>query len=456
MRCHRIVLVKLIIMKDFFKNFQEFLKMPQMRYLWVFIFLLLAILVVDYMFVEILLWRFIIFLALLSMGLVVFFSNLRAANYSLSIKQQKSRLDTIISSIGDGLLVYDADFKILVFNKAAEEIFNLSREKAMGKVIAIDSLKDKELKLLTQVIYPSLAPTVTRRSEQGVYPQMMDISFDEPRLELRVSTSRLVDESGNVFGFLKVVRDRTREVELLKSKSDFITVAAHQLRTPLSAVGWVFETLKAENLNESQQETVKIGAAASSNLLKVVEDLLNVSKLEEGRFGYDFQNFDLIKFLSSLLSQAEAIAKQYNVSMYFDPGVESSLMVYGDPSKLSMAISNLLDNAIKYNTANGQVTVSVRKVKDKPYVQVSVKDTGMGIAPEDLNKLFGKFFRASNVMTKETSGSGLGLYITKNIVARHGGEMSVESELNRGTTFSFTLPTDPSLVPQKEIVYGEA
>ena len=429
--------------------------MPQMRMLWLFILLLLVILGIDYVFIDILLWRIVVFLTLFSIGVVVFFSNLRAAKYSLSIKQDRSRLDSIISIIDDGLIVYDQDFKIMIFNKTAEEIFNLNREKIIGKIIAIDNLRDKELKLLTQIIYPSLAPTVVRRSEQGAYPQIMDMSFDDPRLELRVSTNRLLDENGIAFGFLKVVRDRTREVELLKSKSDFITVAAHQLRTPLSAVGWVFETLKEEKLTNEQQETVRIGAAASSNLLKVVEDLLNVSKLEEGRFGYELQNFDLIKFLASLLSQAEAIAKQYNVNVYFDPGAESSLMIYGDPSKLSMAISNLLDNAIKYNTANGQVTVSMQKLKDKPYVQVSIKDTGMGIPPEDLKKLFGKFFRSSNVMTKETSGSGLGLYITKNIINRHGGEISIESELNRGTTVSFTLPTDPSLVPQKEMIYGE-
>jgi signal transduction histidine kinase len=442
-------------MNNFFKNFQDFLKTPQMRLFWIFILLLLVILGVDYVYVGVLLWRIVVFLTLLSIGIVVFFSNLRAAKYSLDIKQDKGRLDAIISIIDDGVIVYDQDFKIMVFNKTAGEILNLSSEKIIGKAITVENLKDGELKLLTQIIYPSLAPTVIRRSDQGVYPQVIDMSFDEPRLELRVSTNRLLDENGKVFGFLKVIRDRTREVELLKSKSDFITVAAHQLRTPLAAVGWVFETLKEEKLTDEQQETVRIGAAASSNLLKVVEDLLNVSKLEEGRFGYEMQNFDLIKFLASLLSQAEAIAKQYNVSIYFDPGKESSLMIYGDPSKLSMAISNLLDNAIKYNTANGQVVVTVNKLKDSPYVQISIKDTGMGIPPEDIKKLFGKFFRSSNVMTKETSGSGLGLYITKNIINRHGGEISVESELNRGTTFYFTLPTDPSLVPQKEMIYGE-
>ena len=426
-----------------------------MRMLWIFILLLLIILFINFMFVEILLWRLVVFIVLLCIGFVVFFNNLRAAKQNLSTGIEKNRLDSIVSNIGDGLVVYDTNFKIISFNKAAEEIFGINQKDALGHMVTIENVRDRKFKILTQIIYPSLAPTVTRRSEQGVYPQVIDISFDDPKLELRVATSRLVDETGKVFGFLKVVRDRTREVALIKAKSDFITVAAHQLRTPLAAVGWVFETLKSETLTESQQEVVRMGAAASANLLKVVEDLLNVSKIEEGRFGYNFQNFDLVKFLSSLLSQAEAIAKQYNVSVYFDPGEEKELEIYGDPTKLGMAVSNLLDNAIKYNTANGQVTVSLKKMKDKPYVRVAVKDTGVGIAPDDLKKLFGKFFRSGSALTKETTGSGLGLYITRNIIRRHGGEIGVESELNRGTTFYFDLPTDPSLVPQKEIVYGE-
>lgn len=429
--------------------------MPEMRLLWIFILLLFAILFIDFMFVEILLWRLIVFAILVFIGVLVFLNNLRAAKFSLNLKLEKNRLNSIISSIGDGLIVYDSGFKVLIFNKAAEEIFGLSQFKAVGQVITIESIKNKELKILTQIIYPSLAPMVLRRSEQGVYPQIADISFDEPKLELRVSTSRLVDEEGKFDGFLKVVRDRTREVELLKSKSDFITVAAHQLRTPLAALGWTLETLEAGSLTESQRDLVRMSASASANLLKIVEDLLNVSKIEEGKFGYNFQNFDLVKFLSSLLSQAETIAKQYNVSIYFDPGQEKSLMIYGDPAKLSMAISNLVDNGIKYNIANGQVVVSLRKIKDKPYAEISVKDTGIGIPPEDLKKLFGKFFRSGNVMKKETSGSGLGLFIARNIVKRHGGEIWAESEFNRGSTFRFTLPTDPSLVPQKEIIYGE-
>jgi PAS domain S-box-containing protein len=441
-------------MNDFFKNFTKYIKMPEMRTFWVFSVLLLVILLINFMFVQILLWRFVIFVILIFSGFLVFFGDLRIARSNFKIKLDKNRLNSIISSIRDGLFVYDSNFKILIFNKAAEEIFNLKQSRAIGQVITVESLKNDELKILTQIIYPSLAPTIVRRSEQGDSPQVIDVSFSEPRLEIRVSTSRLVDDEGNFAGFLKVVRDRTREVELLKSKSDFITVAAHQLRTPLSAISWTFESLKEEGLSDAQQDLVKMGSTASANLLKVVEDLLTTSKIEEGRFGYNFQNFDLVKFLNSLLSQAEEIGKQYNVGVFFDSGGIDSLAVYGDPTKLTMAISSLIDNGIKYNTANGQVTVNLRKMKDRPYVEVSVKDTGVGIPPEDLPKIFSKFFRSSNIMTKETSGSGLGLYIARNIIRRHGGEMRVESELNRGTTSYFTLPTDPSLVPQKEITYG--
>ncbi|MBU4348558.1 PAS domain-containing protein [Patescibacteria group bacterium] len=443
-------------MNNFFKNFKEYLKFPEMRTLWVFVLLVMFVLFVNFMFVQVFLWRILSFIALLSIGFLVFFNNLRTARFSLKLKLEKSRLDSIISSIGDGLLVYDLNFKILVFNKAAEEIFNLKQSEAIGEVITVEDLKNNKFKTLTQVIYPSLAPAVIKRTEKNIaHLQVMDISFDDPQLELRISSSRLVDESGKTFGFLKIIRDRTREIGLLKSKSDFITIAAHQLRTPLAAVGWVFETLRAENLNENQQDTVRIGTEASANLSKVVEDLLSVSKIEDGKFGYNFQNFDLIKFLASLLSQAEAIAKQYNVNVYFEPGEEKSLMVYGDPTKLSMAVSNLIDNAVKYNVPNGQVIVGLKKIKDKSCVEISIKDTGVGIPEQDLKKIFSKFFRASNVMTKETTGSGLGLYIARNIIKRHGGEMRIESKINRGTTSYFTLPTDPSLVPQKEIIYGE-
>ncbi len=121
-----------------------------------------------------------------------------------------------------------------------------------------------------------------------------------------------------------------------------------------------------------------------------------------------------------------------------------------------MVFSNLIETAIKYNVENGEVIVGVERVEGQPHVKVSVKDTGIGIPADQMDKLFTKFFRAENVVKVVTDGTGLGLYIVKNIVKRHGGEIWAESEINRGSTFSFTLPTDPKLIPPKEVVYGEA
>lgn len=430
------------------------MKSPEMRLTWLLLFLVFTGIVMFGYFLSGA-WMFIGIGLLVTIGTLVFFINLRSAQTNVALRVEKGRAENIIASIGDGIVIYDTEFKIVVFNSIAEQILNVPAGSAIGQSFSLESIKKPEFQLVTQVIFPSLAPNVIHRSDQNTFPNTMDLSFDDPRLELRVITNQLKDENNSTIGFIKIIRDRTREIELLKSKSDFITVAAHQLRTPLSAISWTLESLKKEQLNSSQQDLVNIGVSASSNLSKTVESLLSVSKIEEGRFGYSFKTIDLAAFLGEILSQAEPIAREYKVDVYFEGPQGGALMISADSDKLSLVLSNLLDNAIKYNVPNGQVIVRAEKLADKPYVQISVKDTGMGIPQEDLSKLFTKFFRGGNVMKKETSGSGLGLYIVKNIIRRHGGEIWVESELNRGTTFYFTLPTDPALIPQKELVYGE-
>ena len=283
------------------------------------------------------------------------------------------------------------------------------------------------------------------------YKEIVDISFSDLPLQLRVITDRIKNEKGEVAGFLKIIHDQTRETELLKSKNDFIAVAAHQLRTPLSAVIWAYQSLKNEKLTDVQKEFVETGLAAANNLLKIVEDLLNISKIEEGMFGYKFQKVDLIAFLQSILDQASPVAKEYNIKIYLEPPKEISLEVEIDTEKLTLAVSNLLENAIKYNLPNGQVVVSVERREESPFAEIKISDTGIGIPKESMDKLFTKFFRAENALPKETTGSGLGLYIVKNIITRHGGQIWAESEIGRGSVFHFTLPTDSRLIPQREV-----
>lgn len=438
--------------KLFFKYAKFYLTLPELRLFWIFIFVVLVVSSVNYFFLP---WRW----ALITLGFFIiagvinFTFGLRFTRTNAQVKVERNQLTGIIANLKDGLVAYDPNFKIILFNKAAEQIFDLSEKEMLGQIFDPNFVQKPRYRLLAQTMFPSLAPIVVRRSSTDVWPQIVDISFDN--LELRVLTNRITDASGGLLGFFKIISDRTREKELLRSKSEFITIAAHQLRTPLTGINWTLETLAVSpNLPVEQAQVVKDGLVASQRLLRVVNDLLDVAKIEEGRFGYEFDNVDLIEFISNTLASSAALAKEYGVKVYFEKP-EERIISRVDSNKLKLVLSNLVDNAVKYNIANGEVRVKIEKLKDTPFVQISVKDTGIGIPSEEISRLFTKFYRGSNVVKVETTGSGLGLYIAKNIIRRHGGELWAESILERGTTFYFTLPTDPKLIPAKEVIYEE-
>ncbi len=423
--------------------------MPELRLFWIFLLLIIALLVIDIFYLPFL-WVGISLVITLVSGTIVFWNGVKLARSNLELKVAAGRLERIVTDSDDGVIAYDGNFQILTFNPAAERIFGINKEEVLGQQFGPERAQTDRFRFLAQTIFPSLAPTVVQRSEPGEYPQIADLSFSEPIRELRVSTNRIIGPQNQVLGFIKLVRDRTREIELLRSKSDFITIAAHQLRTPLTAIHWTFEGLAAKNLNPEDKELATRGLNDSVKLLKIVNDLLDVSKIEEGRFGYDFREVNIIDFLAGILANAQVLAKRYEVQLYFDHGKESTINVTVDEERLGLALSNFLDNAIKYNVKNGTVTVKVERLTGKPLLQISIKDTGVGIPADEMNKLFTKFFRAENAMKLETEGSGLGLYIAKNIINRHGGVVWAESVVNRGTTIYFTLPLDPSLIPPKE------
>ena len=382
---------------------------------------------------------------------IIFWQRERLRRVNLEINTASGRLQTLIHDLSDGIIAYDNYFKIQIFNPAAEKIFGVNYEQIVGQTFGPERAQELPFRLLAQTIFPSLAPLVIERSEPGAFPQIVDISFNDPKRELRVSTDKIIGPRGETLGFIKLVKDKTREVELLRSKSEFITIAAHQLRAPLTTIHWMLEGLKGkEKLEAEDKELVASSLMDSAKLLKIVNDLLDVSKIEEGKFGYDFKQINIIDFLSNILTNAEVLAKKYEVKLYFDRGRETVINLMIDPNRLGLAISNILDNAIKYNVKNGSVTVKTERLAGKPYLQIIVQDTGIGIPPEEMSKLFTKFFRAEAAVKAETEGAGLGLYITKNIINRHGGTIWAESIIDRGTTVYFTLPLDPKLIPPTE------
>lgn len=385
-------------------------------------------------------------------------NSFKLAKINFALRLERNQNNAIINSLSEGVIAYDPDFKIWSMNDAAEIICGLRKEEVLDKRVTPEWAANERLKILATIIFPSLASVVMKKTV-ATYPQVVAISLTDPReLHLEITTNQIFDENKNLLGFIKIVRDRSREIQLLKTKSEFITIAAHQLRTPLAGIRWAAESLAKEEvgpLNPEQKELAAQSLATVEKLIKIVDDLLGVSKIEEGRFGYQMEKADLVALIEETLLSYKEIAEKYKVKLsFFKPATPLPLITL-DKAKIMMALQNLIDNAIKYNVENGEVRVKVEQLKDKPYVQVSVEDTGIGIPAEDIPRLFTKFFRSENTLKKETEGSGLGLFIVKNIIKRHGGEIWVRSIEKRGSTFTFILPTDESLIPPVEVASEE-
>lgn len=435
-------------------NLSQFSKTPEMRAFWLLLPFLIAASVVDVVYLRYA-WLWISVAINLAIAAVALIASYKAAELNRSVQTERGELKNIIFSMEDALVAYDTSFRVIYFNPSAEKLFGMRQDAVLGKIIQPQDAQRPGLRRLTQVIFPSLAPVMIPQSAANTYPQIFDLSFTDPELELRVSTSPIGGESGGLLGFVKIAHNRTREVSLLRSKDEFVTVASHQLRTPMTEITWALEAIQnTANLDETTKGLVEHTLNASRGLVKITEDLLSIAKIEEGHFGYKFEKIDVVQFVEKVLEQVLALVNQAGLKIYFEKPESVLPSAIADGQKVTIVLVNLLENAIRYNIKNGEITVKVEKTSDAKFAKISVHDTGIGIPQDQVKKLFTKFFRAENAVKYQTKGSGLGLYIAQSIIRGHGGQMGVESEVNRGSIFYFTLPLDPALVPPKEVPVG--
>ncbi|MCG2689831.1 HAMP domain-containing histidine kinase [Candidatus Parcubacteria bacterium] len=236
--------------------------------------------------------------------------------------------------------------------------------------------------------------------------------------------------------------ERQREKFIEGLKTEFVSIAAHQLRTPLSAIKWIIRMLLDEDLgplNKDQKDYLTKAYINNERMVKLINDLLNVSKIEEGRF----LNKPTKESLSGIIEEALALwvgsAKRKGLVLTFKKSKSRSPTVLVDKEKIVLVLHNLVENSIKYSN-HGEIIIKIDFEKVNSRFVISVKDGGEGIPEEEQEKVFTRFFRASNASKIDTEGTGLGLYIAKHIVQSHGGKIWFESEEGKGTTFYFTLP----------------
>lgn len=410
---------------------------------------LIVLLLVKYWLNKIYVFDFVLILIVL-IGFFVLLFLIDTISRVSRIELEKSQVDGMLKSMNDSVVAYDESFKITLVNNSFERLCGISEKELINNIVKPELNNVVKYSILSKIIFPSLAPELTRLSPD-TNPSKVLIKIFKPReLILELITSRVENKYSHSFGFIKIIKDRTREEQLMRSKSDFITVAAHQLRTPLTGITWGVEVLAKKELgeiNKGQEKILNQSLSALKEMSKTIDQLLKASSIEDGKFGYQFEMGDIIDIINNSLSSHLIKAEEKKIKFIFYPPEFKVPKFVMDKEKIKIVIDNLIDNAIKYNVLNGKIGVKIEPIKDKPFIKISISDTGIGINQKELKSVFEKFYRSPSVLKSHTSGIGLGLYITKNIVKNHGGDIWIESIEKRGTTFNFVLPTDQNYIP---------
>jgi signal transduction histidine kinase len=237
-----------------------------------------------------------------------------------------------------------------------------------------------------------------------------------------------------------VISEIERMARLNKMKSEFVSVASHQLRTPLSAIRWETELILSKfpkGLSEKQKNSIESINLLAERMTRLVSDLLDVARIDQGRLILKRTCFDFEKVVQENMKEFVPLARAKNTSLIFN-GSSSPFFVTGDAEKIGLAIENIISNAIKYTLSRGKVEVNLHRRNN--FVVFTSKDNGVGIPEEQQVHVFSKFFRSDNVVKYQTEGTGLGLYIAKNIIEQSGGRIWFQSIEGVGSIFNFSLP----------------
>ncbi len=351
-------------------------------------------------------------------------------------EEEKDKTQAIISNFSDGLLIFDKKNILNFVNPRAEKLFDLKSEEIIGKKIN-DLKNEPKIEKLIEILTQSLDFDITNNKPDSDFRREIKNNKD---LTIEVTTIPIFNE-GKKTTILAVLHDITREKMIEAMKSEFVSIAAHQLRTPLSAIKWTMRMLLDGDLGDLNEEQMKLAEKAylsNDRMVRLVNDLLNVSRIEEGRYLYKPSHISFSEVVDPILDTYKEEIKRRNIDFQINKPDGKLPLVAVDVEKITLVIQNLLDNAMKYTQPKGEIIFSAES--NEKEIKISVKDSGVGIPKEQHNRIFSKFFRAGNVVRMETEGSGLGLFICKNIVNVHGGKIWFDSEEKKGSVFYFTLP----------------
>jgi len=343
----------------------------------------------------------------------------------------KKETEAVIRSIAEGLVVIDAKGKVIMMNPAAEKLLGSKKKDKIGKPILENMKKEQLISLVKE------DPNNAEDKEIELVSKE-----DDTKKILRSSSAVVENESGQTVGMVSVLTDITKQKELDELKSSFVSNITHELRTPLVAIQKSITLILSKNagrLTDTQEHFLSAADRNVKRLSILIDDLLDLSKMEAGRLKLKCETARIEKVVEEVLENLSTWIKTKSIGMVKDTekGIPDISM---DPDRIIQVLNNLIGNAIKFTPENGTIKVGVSLRREKKEICVSVSDNGIGIAKEDLDKIFNRFYQAGERTLTDISGTGIGLAISKEIVELHGGRIWADSSEQGGATFSFTIP----------------
>lgn len=349
----------------------------------------------------------------------------------LELASEKSRTQTIVQCMGDGLLVTNRDQQLVFCNPAGRRLLKIKRPLQVGEPLENVTPYPEFLGLVESTTHLTGGQEMTSKE---LVPQ----SPSDPILMANCAPIR--DEKGEIIGAVTVLRDITELKELDKAKSTFVSLVAHELRAPLAAIeGYLDVILDGVEVKDPQKvkKILERSRERTRGLLALINDLLAISRMQSGRVAKEKERLQLAILLKEVaeLIKGEAFERQIGINLEIP---DEFPLISANREDVTRVFTNFLDNAIKYNHPGGKVFVRARTIED--FIQVEIQDTGIGIPKKELDKIFDEFYRVKSKETQGIAGTGLGLTIAKKIIEAHNGHIELESRLHQGTTLRVLLP----------------
>ncbi len=353
------------------------------------------------------------------------------------LRDSQQRLTMHLQRTPLAVIEWNTNFEVTEWNEAAHKIFGYSREEALGSngidLLVPEHMTDRTRKIREQLI----------KNEGGLYSINENITKDGHVILCEWFNTPLVDENGEVIGIASLALDVTERIRIDQMKRDFVSIVSHELRTPLTAIRGALGLILGGATGKAPKkmnELIRIADDNTQRLLRIINDILDIDKIESGVIEYVFDNIPVMELVDKAVTNNSGYAQQYDVTLKVTERMDDAC-INADSNRLMQVLDNLVSNAIKFSPKGESVELNVTRQGEN--VRIAVSDHGPGIPTDFQDKLFDKFTQADFSDTRGTSGAGLGLNIAKAVIEHHDGHIDFHTEENVGTTFFFDLPEVP-------------